>query len=200
MVDKHLSDRRLDEAIDRAVRDMMSVEPRADLRARVLAELGGGRTRVALWPRLAWASAALALIFAIATMILQRPSDRRDETQVATVQPSTSPRETPPDRPSQSVGTPPTGSRGSTPAAKRPRTHEGTSVRPTTTLDRPIQAASIDTLDAVAVEPVVTVDRLHPIEPIGIASLGALGVSTSEIVINPISLEPVDVTPLSPRR
>ena len=66
MTDKHLgdshlrADSHLDAAIDRAVREMMSVEPRADLRQRVLAELVEEPTRAALWPRFAFGSAALA--------------------------------------------------------------------------------------------------------------------------------------------
>src|ERR1700752_256925 len=90
MTDKQLSDKRLDDAIDRAVREIMSVEPRTDLRARVLAELERGATRVALWPRLAFGAAAIGVAVLLFTTIAQRPTEPREEPHVASGQPSPS--------------------------------------------------------------------------------------------------------------
>src|ERR1700752_3943874 len=88
MTDKQLSDKRLDEAIDRAVREIMSVEPRTDLRARVLAELERGAARAALWPRLAFGAAAIAVAVVLFTTIAQRGTEPREEPRVASGHPS----------------------------------------------------------------------------------------------------------------
>jgi hypothetical protein len=203
MTDKQLSDKRLDDAIDRAVREIMSVEPRTDLRARVLAELERGAARAALWPRLAFASAAIAVALLLLTTIVQRPTERREAPQVATARPS----------PASPGGTTPVPASPPAAAPPTPRAHVGDRLRvippgpaagarngPTVIVDRPIQAASIDTLDTPVVEPVTSVQRLPPIEPLGIATLDVLRLSTPEIVINPITVEQIDIAPLDTRR
>ena len=83
MADRPLAETQLDEAIDRAVREMMNVEPRGDLRARVLAELGGPPARVSLWPRLAFGSMALAAAILAVFLFAKRPTDRAVEHSVA---------------------------------------------------------------------------------------------------------------------
>ena len=62
---------RLDDAIDRAVREMLDVEPRADLRARVIAQLpaAGFRLRGARWMVAPIAAAAL---IALAVFVARR--------------------------------------------------------------------------------------------------------------------------------
>ena len=205
MTDKQLSDRRLDEAIDRAVREMMNVEPRADLRARVLAELDRPPARISLRPRLAFAAVTLAVAVAVLTTILQRPSDHRDAPQVAGSLPAPIPSPQPAPGPTRppiggitSAPRAGTGSSTSSPGSSRlesPQSRRGTRLQ-----DRPIQAASIDTLVAPEIEPAGSVERLRPIDPIGIASLNPIGISTPDIVITPITVEQVDITPLPPRR
>jgi hypothetical protein len=67
------SEREMDDAIDRAVREIMSVEPRAGLRGRVLAELQSRGAERLFFPRLAGAAAVLAVgIFVL--FIWSRPS------------------------------------------------------------------------------------------------------------------------------
>ena len=84
MTDKHAATAsHLDAAIDRAVREMMSVEPRADLRERVLAELVGEPARAALWPRLAFGSAAVAVAAVVLLMIVNRPPDQPVDRTIA---------------------------------------------------------------------------------------------------------------------
>jgi hypothetical protein len=64
----------LDRAIDRAVRQMMEVDPPADLRRRVLARLGAPAPgRWALFPRYAAAAAAAAALV-LAVVFVPRPS------------------------------------------------------------------------------------------------------------------------------
>ena len=87
MADRPLAETQLDEAIDRAVREMMNVEPRADLRVRVLAELGGPPARVSLWPRFAFGSMALAAAILAFFLFAKRPTDRAVEHSVAGARP-----------------------------------------------------------------------------------------------------------------
>jgi hypothetical protein len=54
-----------DEAIDRAVRDMLAVEPRADLRRRVLERIAEPSRRLLTFPRLAAAAAAVVMCIAL---------------------------------------------------------------------------------------------------------------------------------------
>jgi hypothetical protein len=70
------SESRLDRAIDRAVRDMMYVDPRPGFRRRVLAQLGPEPTRSATMSRLVFAVAALAVVI-LAVMVFV--PDRRAE-------------------------------------------------------------------------------------------------------------------------
>jgi hypothetical protein len=67
------SEREIDDAIDRAVREIMSVEPRAGLRGRVLAVLESGGAGRMSFPRLAGAAAALA-VGILVFFIWSRPS------------------------------------------------------------------------------------------------------------------------------
>lgn len=63
---------RLDDAIDRAVRDMLDVEPRADLRARVIAQLAGPRFRLPAIPVRLVASVAAAAVILFAVFVVRR--------------------------------------------------------------------------------------------------------------------------------
>jgi hypothetical protein len=67
------SEREIDDAIDRAVREIMSVEPRAGLRGRVLAELESRSDGRWSFPRLAGAAAVLA-VGILMLFIWSRPS------------------------------------------------------------------------------------------------------------------------------
>ena len=66
------TDRDLDDAIDRAVRAIMSVEPRAGLRGRVLDRLERRPAVVFALPRLAGAAAAVTV--ATFAFLLLRPA------------------------------------------------------------------------------------------------------------------------------
>jgi hypothetical protein len=195
MADRPLAETQLDDAIDRAVREMMNVEPRGDLRARVLAELGGPPARAALWPRLAFATVALVATVAVLTTTVRRPSDHPHVPRVATSQPSTTPALEPvlPPPPSNDV-TSPAPRTGTTPSKGRDSRHSntGSAERLPAGANRLIQAASIDTIDATHGEPV------RPIDPIGVANLRPI--SQPEIVITPITVEQIAITPLSSRR
>jgi hypothetical protein len=108
---------RVDEAIDRAVRDLMRREPPAGFRARVLSRLEAPRRRFAVWPALATATGVLA-VAAIGTLLLR---EVRVDTPPAAAPVSVS-QSAPPPRPeaappSQAVGAPPV----DPPARRAPR-------------------------------------------------------------------------------
>jgi hypothetical protein len=189
MTDNHRDDSHLDAAIDRAVRDMMRAEPRADLRQRVLAELAGEPARAAWWSRLAFGSAAVAVAVVILLMVVNRRAERPvDETIVGAVPPASVPGNT---GPSAELS-------GAAPPGRVDGPRARTFARRPVVEDRPVQAASIDTVEAIGIEPMTPVERLKPIDPIGIATLGAPLVPESGIT--PITIERIEITPLSPRR
>jgi hypothetical protein len=71
---------RIDEAIDRAVREMLDVEPRADLRARVIAQLPASGSRLpASGSRLPAAAWVLVPLAAAAVIVLAIVLARRSE-------------------------------------------------------------------------------------------------------------------------
>ena len=200
MTDRQFSDERLDEAIDRAVRDMMNVEPRPGLRERVLAELNGPPARIALWPRLAFGGAALAVAAVLVALLVSRPPESQNDIRIATSRPTPSTSTANP----PSVPTPQPGSTRDTsrkdgePRPAPPSRVPGPGPR-SGAEDRLIQAASIDIVEAPAAAPIAT-EGLRPLDPIGVASLTPVGVSHSEIDIPAITIEQIDITPLSSRR
>jgi hypothetical protein len=205
MVDKHLSDGQLDDAIDRAVRDLMSVEPRTDLRARVLAELEGAPARPALWPRLAFGGAALALAAVLVAMLVSRPAQPPDGARVASTRPQPpSPTETRPETaPPLPRGGPPNPLTSDRTVRRGPAPRVPAPDRQPVAGDRPIQAASIDSLDlpgATAGGVTLPVERLAALDPIRISSLEPLDMSTTDIVMQPITVGAIEVAPLTPRR
>ncbi len=89
-----MTDKHLDDAIDRAVREMMSGEPASDLRQRVLDTITRPRRRAIAWSALAYGSAALAAIVLLVVSLVTRRPDV-PETRVAgttTVAPARPPR------------------------------------------------------------------------------------------------------------
>jgi hypothetical protein len=78
---------RLDDAIDRAVRGMMQIDPRPGLRHRVAGQLHAPARRVA-WILPTFAAAALCAIVVVAIVLLRSPITRPVlEPQVAVAQP-----------------------------------------------------------------------------------------------------------------
>jgi hypothetical protein len=198
MTDRHPDDSHLDAAIDRAVREMMSVEPRADLRQRVMAELAEEPARTTLWPRLAFGSAALAVLVVLMFLFIKRPTDRAvEQTIVGSQPPASAPGST------RGATGPATGTAPKT-ADSGPVRVDGSPVRTGARRaigeDRPVQAASIDMAEPIAIEPMASVERLKPIDRIGFSSLEAPEVSATEISIKPITIERIEITRLTPPR
>jgi hypothetical protein len=190
MTDNRRDDSHLDAAIDRAVRDLMSVEPRAGLRERVLAELTGEPARAAWWPRLALGSAAVAVAAVLLLMIVNRPAERP---QV--------------DRPIAGVVTPAAepGHSSNPPEPDKPTLPMragGPSVRPPAQSpvveNRLVQAASIEASEPIAIEPMAAVERLAPIDPIRVARIETP--AAADISITPLTIARIEITPLAPQR
>jgi hypothetical protein len=194
MANSFRDDSHLDAAIDRAVRDMMSAEPRTDLRERVLAELTGAPTRVVWWPRLAFGSAALAVAAVAMLVLVDRPADRPVE-RVAVATPPTAPAPTPAEAPTMPRTQ-------SAPVDRDRARHGGSESTPAARgrVDRPVQAASIEAGKAIEIEPMAPVEPLTPIEPIRIATLEAPQVSSAAISIPPITIRQIEIAPLTPQR
>jgi hypothetical protein len=196
-----MTDKHLDDAIDRAVREMMSAEPASDLRQRVLDTITRPRRRAIVWSALAYGSAALAAIVLIVVSLVTRRPDV-PETRVAgttTLSPAPAPTTpapvAPPPAPQPSLSLP-----GRSPSP--PRQARGTStpsVDVPNVADRRVEAASIP--GALALESETgSAAPLEPVVPLGIATIGAEPIATKEIGIRPIEIVRIEIAPLPPRR
>lgn len=124
--------RRLDEAIDRAVRELVQLDPPPALRARVLSRLDGSSRRPAIWPRLAAAAAGLVIVIGW-FLLREAPPDG----QVAPAPQSAATSEPPAAVPA--VPHPPEPG----PAAVRPPTRAPAPPVAASRFDQPITAASL---------------------------------------------------------
>ena len=196
MTDRPLGDSELDRAIDRAVRDLMGGEPRADLRERVLSELAGTSARATLWPRFAFGLVAAAAVLVIAVQFADRPAERPAEATIA----ATAARDGRP----RTDGTPLTP--GIVPPPIPPRPPRVTGPAPTTPPrrpivdDRPIQAASIEAAPPLGIAPMTPLARLNRIEPIGLSRLEASEIPAPAIDIKPLAIDLLEIGPLTPQR
>ena len=196
-----MTDKHLDDAIDRAVREMMSAEPASDLRQRVLDTITRPRRRAIAWSALAYGSAALAAIVLLVVSLVTRRPDV-PETRVAgtqAVSPAAAPTTPIPVDP-HPAQQPAVSLPGRSPSS--PRQARGTStpsVGVQNFADRRVEAASIP--GALALESETTsAAPLEPVVPLGIAAIGAEPIVTKEIGIAPIEIVRIEIAPLPPRR
>jgi hypothetical protein len=197
----------LDHAIDRAVRDMMDVDPPPGLRERVRARLEV-RERPLFGPlRLALtACAALALLV---WMFGARPAERVPDATVAQTD-ATRPQETAnPGTTNPGTANPGTGNprtvnpRTANPRTVNPRTVNPRTVNPRTVnpaTDRPVHAASIDVSELPEEEP-IAIEELDAIAPLAVAALQPEPITAaSDIRIAPLLVDHIEIAPLtSPR-
>ena len=198
MANSYREDSHLDAAIDRAVREMMSAEPRADLRERVLSELQDTPARTPHWPRLAFGSAALAVAVVATVVLVDRLPDRPVERVAISTSPAT-------ESPSHGPADAPAAVRTASAPVDRGRTRsDGPDGAPTphgrTAITRPIQAASIDAAEFIGIAPMMPLARLAPVEPIALSRLDASHIPVPIIDIKPIAIEPIEIAPLTPLR
>ena len=180
--DIQFDDKDADAAIDRAVREMMSAEPRADFGRRVRARLERpGRRVMFTIPRMA---AVAAVSAALALFVLtrdNRPAPPPPRVAVQTA-PDTRPGPTIPKRVDVSPEVP----RTIVTAAPE---------RAVPLPDRQVQAASLEVSEMADVEP------LTPIAPIALSAMTQQPISKPEIRITPIDVSPIEIAPLiTPRR
>jgi hypothetical protein len=172
----------LDKAIDRAVREMLDVEPPAGLRGRVMARLESPKRHGAWW---IWMVGPVAVAAAVLLAVNLWP---RHQPQVQTpavarggdvyLAGETARRSTPP--PSAPTVVARDGARGA-------QGHIGTAAQP-----RMVAAASLPGGET-------GIDPLDPIVPIAVATISPEGIAPAAIDINPLKpIDAVQIAPLTP--
>jgi hypothetical protein len=184
----------LDRAIDAAVREMVGIEPRAGLRARVLRRIEGSETASAdaasaFRRKVLWTGVPLA---AAATLILALllPSRTAEQPPAAPTVAIVEPPRVPPPAPSRRVSAPPLVK----PHAPAARVAAAKPPRPAATPERVVAAASF-------APPAATTDiaPLNSITPIEVASIAVRRVAPADITIRPLDpIVEVQIAPLSP--
>ncbi len=184
-----MTKRDLDDAIDRAVHDMMSAEPLPGFRRRVQERIierrgsGLGTGGSGLWTRSIPAFAGALAVLVIAIVLVQRgpqapaPPSPATLSRTATAPPSFIPPAAP-----------------MVPAATRnPPAQSGRRSGPSQRLEtRMVQAASLEDPDDMLLEP------LNSVAPLAIATLDATRLATRDISIGELSIKPITVEPLPP--
>ena len=178
-----MTEREMDTAIDRAVRDLLDGDSDAAVRARVTARLRRPLRRA--WaPRLAaGAVAMLAIVVALIWLSPPQPATRTGGTAGRTE----------PAVPSQTLRVADSNPK---PAVPPSRTSSAKSTRQ-------MAAPSIPrgtVVAAVAEMPFTSIAPLSGIEPISVAPIANTPITPSEIVVAPLSpIEEVQISPLEPR-
>jgi hypothetical protein len=186
-----MTDERLDQAIDRAARELMNVDADAQFRARVLARVEREAPRRSPWLRGLWVATASAAVV-LAVVLLRLPV--ADVPQSEPIQPtrpvaSTTNAATPADK---AISSQDAGRTLATPVTRGPRTARAAVPRPTSI--RPLVAAVAEASQGVEIGP------LEQIEPINMAPLGPQSIAPTEIVIAPLTpIVAVEVAPFSPQ-
>ena len=174
----------LDTAIDGAVREMLDVEPRADLRARVTAELAAPRFNPAAsafrWNRVVFAAAAALVFFAVfvarrgAPIAPQPPSFARGADQYL---PADGPR---------------LASNANVSAHQPPR-RQPRAARPADAPARDVVSAANEDSASVEIAPLKT------IAPISIAPIAHDSIAPADIAMRPLNqITDVQIAPLTP--
>lgn len=184
-------DDRIDAAIDRAVCEMLDVEPPAGLRGRVLDRIGERQSRAASASRrkIVWTAVPLALA-AILTLAVLAPwrQDARQPEQAVPIAAAV--------QPSSRVPLPPPASRDTrrAPPARRPVVDAAHRRQPTARGDGRVAAAAF-----VPSEAAPGVEPLTPIAPITVPAVRPAQIEQRDVVVTPLSaIAEVQVAPLSP--
>jgi hypothetical protein len=177
-----MDDKQIDHAIDRAVREMMQVDPRPGMRARVIARVSRPEPRTNPWMRITAAGSLVAALLFV-TIMLGRPEPAPGPTPTTIA-------EAPRSAPQQPVATPLTQPERA-PVRRVPR-----QAAPPLAESRLVQAASFEAAEPF--EPSVTIDPIAPIEAIQVTELTTKAIDSTEITIPPIPVATIDVAPLPP--
>jgi hypothetical protein len=171
----------IDRAIDRAVREMVQVDPALGLRRRVLSRLESTPPRGSRVARYAWGSGILAMMVVVLMMLVGgRPSEPLpagpNPAQVSAV-PAPVPRETA-DLPI------------ATPAATPPR--RGASPRVTREAIRMPQVENVFGAPSAAVSAAAAIDS-EPVRPAPESATENMGVGVAPLVIVPLAPAPLEM-------
>ena len=186
---------RLDVAINRAVREMLDVEPPAGLRSRVLQRIEGADSRSGMASTFRWkfvwiaapvAAAAILILAVIAPWRITGPAPGTGTTpQIAAVERPAVVDPVPP-----SVVVPPTSTRPVPPRPARPSTVAD--ARPRVMVERTVIAATVPAADGVGIDPLAAID------PIRIAPVGSAAIEHREVVITPLApIAQLQIAPLN---
>jgi len=170
----------LDQAIDRAVREMLDVEPPADLRGRVIAQLpvAGSRVLVFGFRRFA-VLAAVAALLVLGVTLARRSEPPAERPLVA----HGGDQQLPPDaRPLAPLEAPSASQRV---------------VSTSTNAARPAAFASAASTDATVAGS--TIDPLKSITPIEVAPIGQTSIAPDPIAVRPLTpITELQIAPLNP--
>jgi hypothetical protein len=190
MSKQHDTDTHLDAAIDRAVRQMMAIDPPAGFRQRVVARLDRPVAAVAWWPRLALAGGALAAV--VLAVVLLRPAPAPVPTAIDGQAPS---------GPSQVASTPAPAAEATPPAVAptqrrgvdRPRVETLPPPPRMDTVFGPARDGRVAAADATATAPP---SALPAPEAADLPALPPIEIPT--IDVPPIEIKPLMLMPLTP--
>ena len=191
---------RLDLAINRAVREMLDVEPPAGLRGRVLPrisdadrQVASGFSRRLLWGAIPLGAAAAVLLAVLLPRMGSEPAPQPLST-VATA------------RPVAAIEAPHVAPlpRGVAPVTARTSAAEGIRrLAASPAIARPSRASAVErTVTAASFEPVpggIDIEPLTTIEPIRIAAVTPAAIAHQEVVVSPLApIAQLRIAPLSP--
>lgn len=185
-----MSEKHLDDAIDRAVREMMNVDAGPAFRARVLARLDRPAPRRLTWPRLAAIGAAAAAL--VLAVVLTRTSDPGEPAPVTLTQ-------APPAAPSLALKPEST----TLPAPELPadgpkRPSVPRPGRMVTNITQYVPQGAL-TATVADEESAMPIDALDRIEPIAVAPLDRSPIAPAPIVVAPLTpISEVQIAPLFP--
>jgi hypothetical protein len=167
-----------DEAIDRAVRDMMNADARPGFERRVMERASAPAVRRFAWPRLAAASAALAMIV-IALLVLRDAPERTTHPQTGPVAVT---------RPAQTAQVPTARPSGQSTRVierrteRKPRAVESTAVF---TAARAPEEIPIPSIAALQAPTALAVESIQP-RPVNVPDIDMPTIEIGELTVEPL--------------
>lgn len=193
MIERYRTERDVDAAIDRAVREIMSAEPRPGFKHRVLRRLHEGPAQRWTLARLATLATATAASL-LALWLLSPRSPQAPDTRVATQHAPA-----PVTRPAPGPDAP----RPEPPVRSAPPARTAVPSPPPVLRQPPpgrVEAASIVVEDVRSEPAIAAMPALAELDPIRIAPLLTEPLRLRELSIPALTIEPITIAPLSPPR